>query len=85
MGWSGNRATERDLCNLYPGLTMLRTSITHHGQPYYDEPVYTDPKRQTEMEQSIAQIFGRRPPGPIVTNHNRVILKWVKPEEKHHA
>jgi hypothetical protein len=61
--------------------------LTKDGQSYYDEPVYAIPKRETRdlIRDAVESAFGGpgyRPRKPIVVGHERVRLRWMKPDGK---
>jgi hypothetical protein len=54
------------------------TSILRKGQRYLDEPVFSYPKQVSEIERSVARIFGRAiVVKPILLGYERVHLDWV--------
>lgn len=61
----------------------IKTTI-HEGQTYYDETVLAKPRAdlRTPIADSVATIFGSHQPTPIVVGHNRIRLRWVKPDGK---
>ena len=62
-------------------MSELKTVITKDGQRYVDEPVLVRPKRPSALEHSIASAFGRpTAPASIVLGHERVFLRWMKPD-----
>ena len=60
----------------------LRTAIRKDGQPYFDEPIYVRPKRISLIEKSVAYAFKRPLPQPIKVGHERIELRWMKPDGK---
>ncbi len=61
---------------------MIRGQISGVGQPYYDKPVMVSPKRALFAPAAVAvrQAFDIPHPRPVKIGHERVMLKWVKPQ-----
>ena len=49
------------------------------GQPYVDEPVYLEPKRESKLQTSIREIFERPAAPQLLSHYDRVKLRWMKP------
>ena len=60
----------------------LETAIRRAGQPFYDEPVMARPKRKSFLELSLMEIFGSKEKKSIVLGHERIRLRWMKPDGK---
>lgn len=58
----------------------LQTTIDRDGQSYVDDPVYAFPKMPTPVESAVAAAFEREMPRPITVGHERVRLRWMKPD-----
>ena len=63
-------------------MSELKTTILSEGQEYLDEPVYVFPKPITQIEASMAAMYGLRLPQPKLIGHDRVRLRWMKPDGK---
>lgn len=71
---------------------LLRPFVTTDGQAYVDEPVYVAPKPEavSVIALSVAEAFNPRPGAlshkqtlqPILVHHERVRLRWMKPNGK---
>jgi hypothetical protein len=59
----------------------LVTNITHEGQPFYDKPVYANPKPVSQIAESLAYAFKSRLPKPLLVRHERVNLRWMVPDK----
>jgi hypothetical protein len=60
---------------------MLKPTIQRQGQKYVDDPIYIDAKQVSIIESSVARAFGRRAQKrPLLVGHERVKLKWIKPD-----
>lgn len=57
----------------------LRTTLVD-GQSYVDEPVYVKPLPVPELERSLGKAFGRPQPLTILVGHERVHLRWMRPD-----
>lgn len=60
--------------------TELKTVIEREGQPYVDEPIRANPKAVSEIAASIAKAFDRSLPKSLTIGHQRVRLRWMKPD-----
>jgi hypothetical protein len=60
----------------------LLTTIERDGQEFLDEPVYVHPKKLSLIEASIAKAFNIAMSAPIAVRHERVKLRWMKPDGK---
>ena len=58
------------------------TEITHHGQPFIDEPIVAQPKRVDPVDFAVAAMFGRPLAQPLLLGYERVQLRWIKPEPR---
>lgn len=58
----------------------LKPSITGERQRYVDDPIYLEPKRRSQIEAAVADIFKRPPPQSLLAGHNRVRLRWMTPD-----
>lgn len=55
--------------------------IEHEGQPFVDEPIRVHARQRSILERSVGQIFGSNDEPPSITvGHNRVKLRWMKPD-----
>ena len=71
-------------------MSDLKTTITKDGQRYVDEPVLVQPKREARSRLSHAVQaaldpqgqYAERPRAPITVGHERVLLRWMKPDGK---
>lgn len=75
---------ERDPGNL---MADPITEVKREGQKFLDEPVYASPKPEliTNIALSVGAAFneGRpRAPRRILLGHERVQLRWMKPDGK---
>jgi len=69
---------------------QLKTTIERDGQRYVDEPILVRPKpEQRSRIQNAVQaaldpqgFFAERPRAPITVGHERVLLRWMKPDGK---
>ncbi len=67
-------------------LKNLRTTISHEGQKYVDDPIYAmhkpRPEEMSPVRMGLAQMFGSPTPQPIqeLVGHERVRLRWMKPD-----
>ena len=59
----------------------LKTDVERHGQAYVDEPILVHPKI-TPLGAEVMKAFGRAPPKPVTIGHDRVRLRWMKPDGK---
>lgn len=59
----------------------MKTVITKEGQPFVYEPVYVHPNL-SKVGRVIGAAFESKLPEPIVTHHERIRLRWVKPDGK---
>lgn len=62
-------------------MSDLKATIEQVGQPYYDKPVYAM-ERASVIEKSVRAAFGRAGPRPILLRHERITLRWLKPDGK---
>lgn len=60
----------------------LKKQIAKEGQRYFDQPISIFPKRPTQVSAAISHAFGATPPSPIIVGHERVRLRWMKPDGK---
>ena len=63
-------------------MEALITTIKREGQQFVYEPVYAKPKAVSAIEASVAYAFERQLPQPILVRHERVRLRWMKPDGK---
>lgn len=68
-------------------MSILRPKIKKDGQAYYDDPVYVAPKREQRdrLSEAVAEVYGGpgwQPKAPIIVRHERVRLRWMKPDGK---
>ena len=53
------------------------------GQPFMDEPIMVYAKRVSIITQAVHSIYGHgRLPQAITIGHNRVKLRWMKPDSQ---
>lgn len=64
-------------------MKTLRPSIERAGQRYVDKPVYTYPEIDV-LGMAVNAAFNKCSPlpPPILTGHERVRLRWMKPDGK---
>ena len=61
----------------------LTLGIEREGQQYVDEPVKVRPQQRSAIELSVAAAFGNKGgPQTITIGHQRVRLRWMKPDGK---
>jgi hypothetical protein len=61
----------------------FKPHIEKDGQAYFDEPVRVYPKARGAIDLSVEAAFKpRRPREPITVRHDRVRLRWMKPDGK---
>lgn len=64
----------------------LKEGISREGQRYVDQPDYIvvrpKPELSTQLAVAISKAFGKKPlaPIPILRGHNRIRLRWVRPD-----
>ncbi len=65
------------------GQGPLKTTISHDGQRYVDEPI-TVKQKSDPVELAVEGAFSAVPPRRrvVVTGHQRVRLRWMKPDGK---
>ena len=64
-------------------MSDLKTTITNDGQQYVDDPIVVRQKTPSTIEWSVAAAFGQpRVHLPITIGHERVQLRWMKPDGK---
>lgn len=64
-------------------MNQLRERIERVGQLYVDEPIVATPWKPSAIEASVAAAFGvKAQKKPIVVGHERVRLRWMKPDGK---
>ncbi len=69
-------------------MSGLKTTITKDGQRYVDEPIRVMPKAQDRVVLAVQValdpqgLFAERARAPIVVGHERVLLRWMKPDGK---
>lgn len=69
-------------------MSELKTTITHDGQRYVDEPIVVHPKSEpgawlraaVQAALDPKGFFAERPREPIVIGHERVQLRWMTPD-----
>ncbi len=60
----------------------LKLTVDYVGQPYVDNPIYTNPKSISVLAQTMAFLFGRRLPQPVIGGYERTYYRWMKPDGK---
>lgn len=64
-------------------MSDLKTTITKDGQRYVDEAIVVRPRSPSALEHSVAAAFGEpQARTPITVGHERVLLRWMKPDGK---
>lgn len=64
----------------------IRPSIKRKGQSYYDEPVFVEPKRPSDIEYAVGRCFNSsrqmaaRIPPRLHVAWQKVKLNWIRPE-----
>jgi hypothetical protein len=58
-------------------MTLITPDKLKDGDPYVDEPIVAMPKR---LSTAVAVAFRHRAPKPITVGHERVMLRWMKPD-----
>ena len=74
-------------CCTYAGhqaVNVVKDKITKEGQEYVDDPVYTFPKPKSAISRAVSHALDPNapPPKPILLGHERVTLRWMKPDGK---
>lgn len=65
-------------------MRRLRNAIKYEGQAYYDKPVVAEPTRDEIRNSVRAALSGGKAeePQPLLLGHERVRLRWLKPDGK---
>lgn len=65
------------------GKAAIQEGIVSEGQKYVDRPVVALPVLRSVLELSVSAAFGNEKPlTPIVVRHERIRLRWMKPDGK---